>query len=80
MDTCGAIKDKQLAISRKIPSVSVRSLPFSSITIPFGVAWPSLIYFSILPRWLIDVAPSIIKSKASSLGIPKQMGLVPMQG
>ena len=47
---------------------------------PLGVATPSLEYFSILPRWLTEVAQSITNGKVSDDGMPKVRGLVPIIG
>mmetsp|Transcript_2439 Transcript_2439/g.4833 ORF Transcript_2439/g.4833 Transcript_2439/m.4833 type:complete len:260 (+) Transcript_2439:60-839(+) len=67
-------------ISLKIPSVSVLSMPLSSITAPRGVSTPSRAYFSIFPRWLTDVAQSITKGYSSEVGMPKTRGFVPSMG
>jgi hypothetical protein len=38
---------------------------------------PSLAYFSILPRWLTDVAQSMTKGNSSVDGSPNVKGFVP---
>jgi hypothetical protein len=58
-----------------MPSVSVRSMPWSSMTAPRGVSTPSRAYRSILPRWFTEVAQSITKGKGSDEGMPKVKGL-----
>ena len=48
------------------------------MTCPFGVSLPSRAYRSIFPRWFTLVAQSMTNGKASSVGIPKHRGLVPI--
>lgn len=47
---------------------------------PLGVSCPSRAYFSILPRWLMEVAQSRTKGKSSLVGTPQVSGLVPRHG